>query len=174
MTSTDIDRARGDRITEAMSRRGLRYNCQLSYDIGVSESTLSRWRKGLPLSLRHAIALSCALQISLDYLLVGSDDAALASFDAQVSQFCQIYMRLDDQHRELSLRLLRSLAAQSIGTRDGNVAGPPRPSQFSVTPLGMSADGHALDRPKVHTPADVVAGVGDDLVLAGSRDLFCW
>jgi transcriptional regulator with XRE-family HTH domain len=110
----EVDRARGERITAAMKCRGLRYNCQLCYEIGVSESTLSRWRMGRPLSLRHAVALCYRLGITLDYLLTGSNaDEPDNSFSILVSRFCETYARLNAQNKHLSLRLLRRLAPKA-------------------------------------------------------------
>jgi len=108
-----FDPARGQRIGELMLGRGLRYNCQLCYDIGVSESTLSRWRSGRPFSLEHAIKLSLALGASLDYLLTGRTvSTEQSSFSSQLSELLSLYPRLTPDNEELSLSLLRSLSCR--------------------------------------------------------------
>lgn len=109
-----IDTARGKRISEAMRKRGMEFNCQLSHTLGVAESTLSRWRAGRPISLEHAVALCSALDISLDYLLLGrAAGAETGSFSAQLSKLSEIYRNLDPRGRDLFQRLLRSLACKS-------------------------------------------------------------
>jgi hypothetical protein len=65
------DLARGARLTAAMLARGRLYNCQLSYDLGVTESSLSRWRSGGPMSVAMAIELTRHLDVSLDWLIAG-------------------------------------------------------------------------------------------------------
>lgn len=110
----EVDLMRGERISAAMKRRGMKYNCQLCYAIGVSESTLSRWRMGRPLSLKHAVALSYNLGISLDHLLTGSSlQEQDQTFSMQISKLCDTYSRLNAQNQNLSLNLLRRLASRS-------------------------------------------------------------
>lgn len=118
-----VDRARGERISQAMQDRGFYYNCQLCYDINVSESTLSRWRSGLPLSLTHAVSLARALHISLDYLLLGSSPVvALGTLGTQLTQLKAIYRHLDEDRQALLTNLLRSLACQSASGLKGNLS----------------------------------------------------
>jgi transcriptional regulator with XRE-family HTH domain len=118
-----IDPARGERISEAMRGRGMEFNCQLSHLIGVAESTLSRWRSGRPISLEHAVTLCSALQISLDFLLLGrSGSSEAGSFSAQLVRLSEIYRGLDSDRRELFLRLLRSLACKTPGEEDRALA----------------------------------------------------
>lgn len=108
---SEIDPARGSRISHAMARRGLEYNCQLCYDLRVSESTLSRWRSGRPLSLKHAVALCKKLDISLDYLFTGATGDG-STFSLQLMELQEIFELLDGNHRRLSLGLLRSLSVR--------------------------------------------------------------
>jgi transcriptional regulator with XRE-family HTH domain len=63
---------RGQRLVEAMNRRNLHKQHALAYAIGVNESTVTRWKHDGPMSLESAIALCAALDISLDWFLVGS------------------------------------------------------------------------------------------------------
>lgn len=109
----EFDAERGRRISAAMEKRGLKYNCQLCYDIGVSESTLSRWRAGRPLSLSHAVALSYGLGISLDYLLIGPAAGEQAgAFSTQVDKLREIYAAMNAKNRGLALSLVRTLVAR--------------------------------------------------------------
>ncbi|MCQ8783884.1 helix-turn-helix domain-containing protein [Mangrovibrevibacter kandeliae] len=62
---------RGDRVAEAMARRGWRKDVALAQALGVNVSTVYRWRIGGEFSLDHAIAFCQLLDISLDWLLLG-------------------------------------------------------------------------------------------------------
>lgn len=102
--------ARGVRLTRVMQDRGLDFNCQLAYQIGVAESTISRWRAGKPISLNHAVALCEALAISLDYLFLGRHtDEMFDAFGADLRELSASYWALDNEERKLCLDLLRSL-----------------------------------------------------------------
>ncbi|MBV9992189.1 MAG: helix-turn-helix transcriptional regulator [Alphaproteobacteria bacterium] len=106
----------------------MKYNCQLCYSIGVSESTLSRWRMGRPLSLKHAVALSYNLGISLDHLLTGSSPQEQdETFSRQISKLCDTYSRLNAQNQNLSLNLLRRLASRSDAAGADPETGGPEP-----------------------------------------------
>jgi transcriptional regulator with XRE-family HTH domain len=61
----------GDRLTFALEQRGVRKLYALAVEIGVDESALSRWKKDGPISLPSAARLSQALDISLDWLILG-------------------------------------------------------------------------------------------------------
>ncbi len=61
----------GVRLQQALRRRGVRKLYALAVEIGIDQSAISRWRKGLPISLRNAVALCRALDISLDWLMTG-------------------------------------------------------------------------------------------------------
>lgn len=75
----DFDPNRGRRVSEAMLKRDLQYNCQLCYDLGVSESSLSRWRSGHPLTTLNAINLCLYLNISIEWLLFGRTNTSCAT-----------------------------------------------------------------------------------------------
>ena len=112
-TFDGVDVGRGERITQAMEARAILYNCQLCYDIGVSESTLSRWRAGRPLSLSHAVDLCASLGISLHFLLTGElDRSSPEGFTAQVREFRSLFRRLSVDNERLSVSLLRCLFAR--------------------------------------------------------------
>lgn len=142
-----IDRARGDRISNAMRDQGYYYNCQLCYDLDVSESTLSRWRSGLPLSLNHAVSLAEALHISLDYLLLGTSPKAMAgTLDTQLSKLETIYRKLDQDRTDLLTRLVCSLACQSAsGLRGGqpcDISDEPTVGKRQVAPRQQDSGTH--------------------------------
>jgi transcriptional regulator with XRE-family HTH domain len=61
----------GERLDDALRRRRVPKLYALAVEIGVDESAISRWRKGHPISLPNAVALCRALDVSLDWLLMG-------------------------------------------------------------------------------------------------------
>jgi hypothetical protein len=54
-----------------MEVRGVRKQHALAFQLKVHESAITRWKANQPLSLENAIALCAALDISLDWLLLG-------------------------------------------------------------------------------------------------------
>jgi len=54
-----------------MSLRGHVKAAGLAHELGVTESTISRWKNGQPITVQNAIALSQALSVTLDWLLQG-------------------------------------------------------------------------------------------------------
>jgi transcriptional regulator with XRE-family HTH domain len=54
-----------------MGARGHAKAAGLAAQIGVTESAISRWKSGRPITLANAIALHHALSVSLDWLLCG-------------------------------------------------------------------------------------------------------
>ena len=61
----------GDRLRQAMAARGLRKQLALAVEIGVDHSAVSRWQNGSGLSLGHAARVCEALDVSLDWLILG-------------------------------------------------------------------------------------------------------
>ncbi len=61
----------GERLTFALEERGVRKLYALAVEIGVDESALSRWKKDGAISLPSAARLSQALDVSLDWLILG-------------------------------------------------------------------------------------------------------
>ena len=61
----------GTRLEQALRRRRIRKLHALAVEIGVDQSAISRWRKGLSISLPNAVSLCLALDISLDWLVTG-------------------------------------------------------------------------------------------------------
>jgi transcriptional regulator with XRE-family HTH domain len=68
----------GDRLRLAMRRAGHRKLAALALELGVTESSLSRWCAGHEISLANAVALSRCLNVSLDWLVTGIDPVAPA------------------------------------------------------------------------------------------------
>ena len=62
---------RGARLIEAMKLRGMHKQHALAYTLGVNESTVTRWKNNGPMSLDSAVALCAALNVSLDWFVVG-------------------------------------------------------------------------------------------------------
>jgi plasmid maintenance system antidote protein VapI len=62
---------RGERIREALGARGVRKQQALAAELKVHESAITRWKENKPISLESAVALGAALDISLDWLLLG-------------------------------------------------------------------------------------------------------
>ena len=61
----------GERLTFALEQRRVRKLYALAVEIGVDESALSRWKKDGAISLPSAARLSHALDVSLDWLILG-------------------------------------------------------------------------------------------------------
>ncbi|WP_371734311.1 helix-turn-helix domain-containing protein [Acidisphaera sp. S103] len=62
---------RGDRLRLAMEARGVRKQHALAFQLQVHESAITRWKANRSLSLDNAVAVCSALDISLDWLLLG-------------------------------------------------------------------------------------------------------
>ena len=62
---------RGERIREALAARSVRKQQALAAELNVHESAITRWKEDKPISLNSAVALGAALDISLDWLLLG-------------------------------------------------------------------------------------------------------
>lgn len=62
---------RGERLSFALRLRRLPKMTSLAAELGVDESAISRWRRGGAMSLQSAGRLCEALDISLDWLMLG-------------------------------------------------------------------------------------------------------
>lgn len=65
------DVVRGRRIQQAIELRNWRKLTALAAALGVNESALTRWRQGGSISLESAANLCRALDVSLDWLVLG-------------------------------------------------------------------------------------------------------
>ena len=61
----------GDRLDMALRSRRVGKLYALAVEIGVDDSAISRWRRSDSISIRNAIALCNALDVSLDWLMTG-------------------------------------------------------------------------------------------------------
>lgn len=117
----DNNIARGERISRTMAMRGYRYNCEISYDIGVTESTISRWRMGRPIAMKHAVALCACLNMSLDYLFLGVEPGNCSVGARSSSEFIVNYHALSEDNKALVLGILERLSpsvSRAHGLRD--------------------------------------------------------
>jgi transcriptional regulator with XRE-family HTH domain len=62
---------RGERLRLAMDARGVRKQHAFAFQLKVHESAITRWKANRSFSLDNAIAVCAALDISLDWLLLG-------------------------------------------------------------------------------------------------------
>ena len=62
---------RGDRLVAAMHRQGIFKQHALAHQLGVNESTVTRWKNNEAISVEHAVAVCDALSITLDWFLCG-------------------------------------------------------------------------------------------------------
>ncbi|MBI3350530.1 MAG: helix-turn-helix transcriptional regulator [Burkholderiales bacterium] len=61
----------GDRLVAAMQLRGNYKATALACALDVNEAAISRWKRGGPITLDHAVCLCDALGISMDWLFRG-------------------------------------------------------------------------------------------------------
>lgn len=61
----------GDRLVAAMQLRGNYKATALACALNVDEATISRWKRGGPITLSHAVNLCNALDVSMDWLFRG-------------------------------------------------------------------------------------------------------
>ena len=66
-----IDRQRGVRLRQAMTMRGHRKASALAMELDISAAAMTKWLQGHSMSVGHACSLATALDISLDWLLMG-------------------------------------------------------------------------------------------------------
>lgn len=61
----------GDRLSTILKIRGFQKSYAIAHALGVNESTVSRWKKGEPISMQHGVALCRFLGVSMDWLFLG-------------------------------------------------------------------------------------------------------
>ena len=66
-----------DRLASAFAARGVRKLQALAVELGVDESAISRWKRGRAISLDNVARLCLALDVSLDWLVLGRGDMDL-------------------------------------------------------------------------------------------------
>lgn len=105
------DPARGARLSAAMFRDGRVYNCQLCYELGVTESSVSRWRSGGPMSVEMAMALAQKLDVSIDWLILGRElDDAPAPSAPGLEEVAQLFAAILPSDKSVVLALGEELS----------------------------------------------------------------
>ncbi len=61
----------GHRLARAMQLRGHFKAAALACAVGVNEAAISRWKRGGPITLPHAVRLCETLDVSMDWLIRG-------------------------------------------------------------------------------------------------------
>lgn len=107
--------ARGERIRQALIERGVHKQQALAAELNVHESAITRWKEGKAISLENAIAFGAALDVSLDWLLLGrgtidSHKQAGASDPA----FAQIATRIGPRSMSMLLSTIESIAEDLV------------------------------------------------------------
>jgi len=69
LDGTDLER--GKRLQEAIEARGIKKMYVFAMELAVSESTVSRWKTGAPITVENLIRLCGRIDISVDWLLLG-------------------------------------------------------------------------------------------------------
>lgn len=118
------DSARGMRLSAAMAASGMMYNCQVCYDLGVTESSLSRWRSGGPMSVSMAVNLARLLSVSVDWLITGRSGASGLHCEGgrQENEIAMLFSTVSPSDRQLILELSSALLQQQTA-----VSAPPMP-----------------------------------------------
>jgi transcriptional regulator with XRE-family HTH domain len=98
MRQSNLDKARGLRLDQAIHAHGQRKMMAIAAELGVSPAALSKWKNGGTMSTGHACKMADLLGVSLDWLLMGRD--------------VPDRMR-EDQIDEEEMRLLGQLKARS-------------------------------------------------------------
>lgn len=105
----DHDIARGQRLSAAMLAKGKSFNCQLCHDLGVTESTLSRWRSGKIMSVSKAVELCEHLDITLDWLVFGRSESRGEGSITAGQGWLDLYALLSAKEQYLVLKLVSAL-----------------------------------------------------------------
>ena len=63
----------GYRLRRAIENKNIQKSYALAVELGVAESTISRWKQSGPISMPKAIELCGVLEISMDWLFVGRE-----------------------------------------------------------------------------------------------------
>jgi len=104
----------GTRLRSALRSRG--YNKYLAFaaEIDVSPSTVTRWCDGHPIKLQNLIQICEILDISLDWLVLGTDDRDLRPEPPRSGECA----RLSDALRGLPDDALQKVTAAIDALRD--------------------------------------------------------
>ena len=103
-----------------MAATGKLYNCQLAYDLGVTESSLSRWRSGAPMSVSMAMGLAKQLGVSIDWLVTGREgpDEEIETGD-DLAEVTNLFSVLAPADRQLVVELNRAFVRHQVAPDPG-------------------------------------------------------
>lgn len=100
----------GARLVMAMQLRGNYKATALACALGVNEAAISRWKRGGPITLPHAVRLCDTLDISMDWLIRGIGHPGVRQRHEVACPPPQITARTVDELRAL-LRFIEHQAA---------------------------------------------------------------
>jgi len=101
---------RAARVREALRRRGVRKLYGLALDLGVDQSTISRWTTDGGISLYHAAALCAHLEISLDWLVLGRGSMELGSRGRDAADLADLLAALEPELMACFATILKALS----------------------------------------------------------------
>jgi plasmid maintenance system antidote protein VapI len=108
---------RGERVQEALRVRGVRKQQALAAELEVHESAITRWKENKSMSLENAVALGVALDVSLDWLLLGrgtiDSHRSLSQAHAENKELGRIVALLGPRSRVHLVALLEAIGAES-------------------------------------------------------------
>lgn len=118
---SDAAASRGKRLSAAMVAKGWAFNCQLAYDLQVTESSLSRWRSGGPMSVAKAIELAKHLGTSVHWLVTGQDwvDQAPSAVSPRLAGVVELFSKLSPSDRQIVIALNRAIVERQPGEAIG-------------------------------------------------------
>ena len=105
----------GDRLRLAMAVRGIVKQLALAVQIGVDDSAVSRWQRGSGLSMSHAAGVCEALDISLDWLILGRGTMNFhksAAADPRLIELTEAVTGLPDPVFEALIVMARTVQAE--------------------------------------------------------------
>lgn len=108
---------RGERIRHALVERGVHKQQALAAELKVHESAITRWKEGKPISLDNAIAFGAALDVSLDWLLLGRGTIDSHKRDAAAAALRPVSGRLSPRTVALLGSFIDAIADDLIDVR---------------------------------------------------------
>lgn len=115
----------GERLVAAMQLRGNFKATALACALAVNEAAISRWKRGGPITLHHAVHLCDTLDISMDWLIRGIGHPGVHHRPDVGYPTPQVSERTVNEVRELlsfierrtDIRLAQDASGQSPGAR---------------------------------------------------------
>ena len=86
----------GERLQKVMKEKHISKSYALAVQLGVAESTISRWKQSGPISLDKAIQLCEALDVSMDWLFAGRTNADIRETSQNPNHKELIYRKIDE------------------------------------------------------------------------------